>query len=116
MDPRVCTYLYVQVLAHGSCGYLSILQATRGGSLNNLKDTLYSFSLPDSLALCLHSADQAWMVTTACQTSLFLTTQHPGSTRSLSVLRLTLPGQDGSQPPNVATEPWKHVARPHFDI
>lgn len=96
--------------------FLSILQATHGGSLSNLKDTLYSFSRPDSLALHLHSSDQAWMVTAVCQTSLFLTTEHPANTRSLRVLRPALPEQDGSQPPNVAAEPWKHVARPHLDI
>ena len=74
------------------------------------------FLLLGSLALRLHSGDQAWLVTTVCQTSLFLTTQHLANTRSLSVLRPTLPGQDGSQPPNVVTGPWKHIARPHLDI
>lgn len=74
------------------------------------------FSLAEFLALHLRSSDQAWVVTTICKASLFLATQHPANTGSLGVLERQLPGQDGSQPPDVATEPWKRAVRLHRDI
>lgn len=47
VDPRVCTYPYVQVLAHGSCACLSILQATREASvISRTPSTLFCCPVP----------------------------------------------------------------------